>query len=46
MTTIEKIQAALDEITSILTNDFITAPVRASLLSIKAQMESALADLN
>tara|TARA_R100001377_G_scaffold47939_1_gene27638 strand:+ start:656 stop:796 length:141 start_codon:yes stop_codon:yes gene_type:complete len=45
MTTVEKIQAALDEITSVLTNDFITAPVRTSLLSIQEQMESAIADL-
>tara|TARA_R110000824_G_scaffold58540_2_gene158154 strand:+ start:697 stop:837 length:141 start_codon:yes stop_codon:yes gene_type:complete len=46
MTTAEKLQAARDEITSVLTNDFITAPVRASLLSIQAQLESAIADLS
>jgi|TARA_R110000782_G_scaffold168421_1_gene260485 hypothetical protein len=46
MTTVEKIQSALDEITSVLTNDFITDPVKDSLLSIQAQLESAIADLS
>ena len=41
MTTLEKIQAALDEVTSILAYDFITGPVRESLESIKTNLENA-----
>jgi hypothetical protein len=46
MTTLQKIQAALDEVTSMLTNDFMTDPVRESLEGIKANLESAKADLS
>ena len=46
MTTLQKIQAALDEVTSVLANDFITGPVRASLEGIRAQLESAITDLS
>jgi|TARA_R110001583_G_scaffold12153_1_gene54086 hypothetical protein len=46
MTTLQKIQAALDEITSVLANDFITGPVRESLEGIKTQLESAKTDLS
>ena len=46
MTTLEKIQAALDEVTSILAYDFITGPVRESLESIKTNLESAKTDLS
>jgi hypothetical protein len=46
MTTLQKVQAALDEITSVLANDFITGPVRASLEGIKAQLESVKTDLS
>jgi len=46
MTALEKIQAALDEVTSILAYDFITGPVRESLESIQANLESAKTDLS
>ena len=46
MTTLEKIQAALDNITSMLTHDFITAPVRESLEGVKTKLESAKTDLS
>jgi hypothetical protein len=46
MTTLQKIQAALDEVTSILAYDFITAPVRESLESIQTNLESAKTDLS
>jgi hypothetical protein len=46
MSTLEKLQAALDEMTSVLTNDFITTPVRESLEAIKTQIESAKTDLS
>jgi|TARA_R100001224_G_C4017292_1_gene148139 hypothetical protein len=46
MTTLQKIQAALDEITSMLANDFMTDPVKESLEGIKTQLESAKTDLS
>ena len=46
MTTLEKIQAALDEVTSVLANDFITEPVKESLEGIKENLESAKTDLS
>ena len=46
MTTLEKIQAALDEVTSVLANDFITEPVKESLEGIKTNLESAKTDLS
>ena len=46
MSILEKLQAALDEMTSVLTNDFITTPVRESLEAIKTQIESAKTDLS
>ena len=46
MTTLQKIQAALDEVTSVLANDFITEPVKESLEGIKANLESAKTDLS
>ena len=46
MTTLEKIQAALDEVTSVLANDFITEPVKESLEGIKTNLVSAKTDLS
>ena len=46
MTTLQKIQAALDEIASMLANDFMTAPVRESLESMQTKLESAKTDLS
>jgi hypothetical protein len=46
MTTLQKIQAALGEVTSVLANDFITGPVRESLEGIRTQLESAITDLS
>ena len=46
MTTLEKIQAALDEVSSVLANDFITEPVKESLEGIKTNLESAKTDLS
>ena len=46
MTTVEKIQAGIDKIESILTLDFISGPVREELTHMKAQLESAKSDLS
>ena len=44
MTTLEKIEAQIEKIDSILLLDYITGPVREELTNVKTSLESAKAD--
>jgi hypothetical protein len=46
MTTLEKVEKALEEVNYMLSYKFITDPVRDSLTDIKSLLESIKADLS
>ena len=46
MTTLEKIEAQIEKINSILLLDYITGPVREELTNIKTSLESVKAELS
>jgi hypothetical protein len=45
MTTKEKVQSSLTKINKILSEDFITVPVKESLTVIKTELTSAISEL-